>query len=348
VSELLEKEAQLGRHLEQGDKEAALGCLYDLIVAYAKRKDFAKAEAFRDRLYEVDPMALGEIVKANEIIEQEKSESRDPDHMETWAEFYSMLSAEEANALYYALASQSIDTDLPVFREGERNANLLLMDQGEVKLTHGQGAREVLITTVGPGNMVGGETFFFQTAFATYSAISLSPVRGSLLDRSVLKSWQEEFPGLERKIHDFYYRSGGISKLLKQQNVDRRTQRRVRMSGNLVVQLLDPKGKPAGKPFKGGFTDISVGGLAFMIRVSKPETARLLLGRPLVVKCRLPVTGGVKDLQATGRIIAVQPHLFDDYSLHIRFYRPLPEELVESLEESSEAKGPELELKMEE
>lgn len=348
MNELLDKEALLERHLEQGDKEAALGCLYGLIVACAKRKDFAKAEAFRDQLYEVDPMALGEIVKANEIIEQEKSESRDPDHMETWAEFYSMLSAEEANAIYYALASQRFDTDQPVFREGDRNAHLLLIDQGEVKLIHGQGAREVLITTAGPGNMVGGETFFFQTAFATYSAISLSPVQGKALDRSVLKTWQEDFPGLENKIHEFCFRSGGIAGLMEQRNLNRRGQRRVRMSGNLVVQLLDPKGKPSGKPFKGGFTDISVGGLAFMIRVSKLETARLLLGRRLVVKCRLPIPGGTKDLQSIGRIIAVQPHMFNDYSIHVRFRRPLPEELVESLEETSEAKGPELELKLEE
>lgn len=348
MNELLEKEALVGRLLEQGDKEAALSCLYELIVAYAKQKDFAKAEAFRDQLYEVDPMALGEIVKANEIIEQEKSESRDPDHMHTWAQLYDTLSAEEANALYYALTSQSLDTDQAVFQEGERNTNLLLIDQGEVKLTHGEGEREVLLKTAGPGEMVGGETFFFQTAFATYSAIALSPVRGKALDRSVLKTWQQDFPGLETKMHEFCFRSGGISKFIEQRNVDRRGQRRVRMSGTLVVQLLDPKGKPSGKPFKGGFTDISVGGLAFMIRVSKPETARLLLGRLLGIKCRLPVAGGQKELQSIGRIIAVQPHLFNDYSIHVRFRRPLPEELIESLEASSAAEGPELELKLEE
>ena len=348
MSELLEKETLVGRHLEQGDKEAALGCLYELIVAYAKRKDFSKAEALRDRLYEVDPMALGEIVKANEIIEQEKSESRDPNHMETWAELYETLSAEEANALYYALTAKSFDTDQPVFQEGERNTSLLLIDQGEVKLFHGQGERKVLLKTAGPGEMVGGETFFFQTAFATYSVVSLSPVRGYALNRSVLKAWQQDFPGLETKIHDFCFRSGGISKLLEQKDASRRAQQRVRMSGTLVAQLLDPKGKPTGKPFKGGFTDISAGGLAFMLRVSKLETARLLLGRLLVVKCRLPVAGGQKELQATGRIIAVQPHMFNDYSIHVRFHRPLAKEFIESLEESAAAEGPDLELKMEE
>ena len=103
-----------------------------------------------------------------------------------------------------------------------------------------------------------------------------------------------------------------------------------------------------GKPFKGGFSDISDGGLAFLLRVSKPETARLLLGRRLAATCRLPMKGGPKDLKVLGRIIAIQPRLFNEYSAHVRFEKSLATGFVDGLDTTSKAQSPDLDLKIEE
>jgi len=348
VSDLQEKEADLEKHIQEGDTEAAVACLYELIVAHAKRKNFAKAEALRDRLYEVDPMALSEIVKSGEILEQEKSESRDEGHMDTWSKLYTSLLTEEANAFYYALSTASFEPDQTLFEEGDRNRRLYLINQGEIKITHGKGEREVLLKMLGPGDMVGGETFFSRTAFCTYSAATLSPVRASMLEPSALETWKEEFPGLEAKINEYCFRTGNIQDILNSRNMDRRARKRVSLSGTLVLQLLKKDGTPMGKPFKGGFSDISDGGLAFLLRVSKPETARLLLGRRLAATCRLPMKGGPKDIRVRGRIIAIQPRLFNEYSAHVRFEKGLAQGFVDGLDTTSKAQGPDLELKIEE
>jgi CRP-like cAMP-binding protein len=347
VNELREKEAGVEKALEAGDKESAVAGLYELIVAYAKMKEFSKAEALRDRLYEVDPMALSEIVKSGEIIEEEKSEARDEDHMETFAALYGSLSTEEANALYFALSSLRFETDQPMLREGDRNQRLYLVDQGEIRVTHGQGEREVLLKTLGPGESLGAETFFERTAFNTFSAQTLAPVRANVLERSALDSLKGDHPGLEAKLAEHCFRSGDMELILKQQTLDRRRQERVSLAGTLLAQLVGKEGKLVGKPFKGGFADLSAGGLSFTVRVSKPETARLLLGRRLRMKSRLPLKEGTQDIEASGRIIAVQPHPFNEYSLHVRFDKALPEGLPARLDLSSSASSPDLDLKIE-
>ena len=81
----------------------AVKALFDLIVECAKKKDFVKAEALREKLFEVAPMALNEITKSGDIIDEEKSQSIDDTHRETWSELYSTLTTEEANELYFAL-----------------------------------------------------------------------------------------------------------------------------------------------------------------------------------------------------------------------------------------------------
>ncbi len=347
MSDLQEKEAGVEKALQAGDKESAVAGLYDLIVAYAKRKDFPKAEALRDRLFEVDPMALSEIVKSGEIIEEEKSEARDEGHMETFSALYGSLSTEEANALYFALDSTRFDTDQAILQEGARSDRLYLLDQGEVKVTHGEGAREVLVKTLGPGDPLGAETFFARTAFSTFSAYTLTPVRASALERSALDALKDDHPGLEAKLSEHCFRAGGMERILKQQATDRRRQERVKLTGALLAQLLGKEGKTVGKPFKGGFADLSTGGLSFTVRMSKPDTARLLLGRRLRMQSRLPLKEGEQDLDVSGRIIAVQPHPFNEYSLHVRFRQPLSEALPGSLDPSAPARSPDLDLKIE-
>jgi hypothetical protein len=76
------------QHVEKNDTGAATKLLFDMIVKYSKEKDFEKADTLRDRLMEVNPMALTEIVKAGEIIDEAKSASIDQAHLETWAALY--------------------------------------------------------------------------------------------------------------------------------------------------------------------------------------------------------------------------------------------------------------------
>jgi CRP-like cAMP-binding protein len=351
VNDLLEKEAQIDRYIDENDRDAAVKTLFDLIVAYAKKKDFIKAEALRERLYDVDAMALNEIVKSGEIIEEEKSRSVDKDHREIWQDLYDTLSTEEANALFHAMKEASFDTDQTVFKQGGVNATLFLIDEGEAKITYSREGRENLLKTLGPGGLFGEETFFSKTAHCTTEASALSPLKTHTLDKGVLKGWRETFPMLESQLQDYCFKSNRIQDLLKKQDLDRRTQKRIRVKGKLVVQLLDSARKPVGKPFKGSFSDVSLGGLSFFIRITKAETAHLLLGRNLQAKFVFPFQGAKRTFEKSGRIIGIKSHPFGDYSVHVRFADLLKAEVIAELDsgpESAALTEPDIEFKLEE
>ncbi|MFP4227049.1 MAG: hypothetical protein ACLFRF_09995, partial [Desulfobacterales bacterium] len=55
------QEAKVDEYVAQKDTESAIKLLYDLITEYAKEKNFEKAEALHNKMYDVDPMALTEI-----------------------------------------------------------------------------------------------------------------------------------------------------------------------------------------------------------------------------------------------------------------------------------------------
>jgi excinuclease UvrABC nuclease subunit len=93
--DLSEHEKLIEQYLSEDNKVAAVQLLSELIIKSAKEKKFKQAEALRDRLLEVDSMALNEIVKTGEIIEAEKSNAIDKEHLDTWSKFYESLLPEE-------------------------------------------------------------------------------------------------------------------------------------------------------------------------------------------------------------------------------------------------------------
>jgi hypothetical protein len=325
------KEEQLELLIQNGKTEEAVQCLYDLIIAYAKRKEFAKAESLRDRLYEVDPLAIREIVKTGDIIEQEKSQTLDQDHMQLWFRLYNGLSQEEINELYYALTTRRFDVDSVLFTEGEPNQNLYLIERGDLKLSFRHDDRDVHLKALGSGEMVGGETFFSRTAYATFSASPITPVQASVLDRSVLPGWQKDFRGLLTRILEHWFHGYDIPEKVKTLNVDRRRQERVPVKAPIGVQVLDSAGNPSSKPFRGRLKDISTGGLAFGIETRKADAARVLLSRRIALKCKLPMSEGDTELKKLGRIVAVRDLPFDEFSFHVRFDKPISRGLMNDL-----------------
>ena len=88
MDDLSEHEKLIEQYLSEDNQEAAVQLLSELIIKLAKNRNFEQAEAMRDRLFEVDSMAVNEIVKTGEIIETEKNNAIDKAHLDTWSEFY--------------------------------------------------------------------------------------------------------------------------------------------------------------------------------------------------------------------------------------------------------------------
>ena len=69
MGDVTEHEQLIEQYLQENNKEAAVQLLVELITKNAKDKNFDQAECLRDKLIEIDSMAVNEIVKTGEVIE---------------------------------------------------------------------------------------------------------------------------------------------------------------------------------------------------------------------------------------------------------------------------------------
>jgi CRP-like cAMP-binding protein len=336
----LRREAQVDDCIRKNDTEGAVKLLFELIVEYAKEKNFAKAEALHEKLYDTDPMALTEIVRSGEVIEEEKSDSVDQEHLQIWSRLYDFLSTTEGNALYYSMKTKLFQSGEPIMEQGKLNSRLYFINKGEVKALFNQGDKENLIKMLGPGDIIGQEPFFSATV-CTVSMIALNSVKTNFLEVDVLKKWKKEAPALEPKLYDYSTKNDQVKKALEEKSLERRSDKRVNLSGTVVFQLLDKTGKAMGKNYKGELSDLSAGGISFIIKSSKKDTIRMLLGRRLKISFKLPMKYNTyHNIEQLMTVIAAQPQVFDDYSVHLKFDTKWAQKMIEDIDPSRMAARP--------
>ena len=318
-------------NMASDDTEAVVKSLFKEIVSCAREKNFKKAEQLREKMLEVDPMALDEIISSAEIIEEEKSQALDPIHMQIWSKLYDLLDTEEKNELYYALQDAVLEINQPVFLQGKLDTNLYFINQGQLKMIYQDKAGDVLLYSLGPGQLAGQENFFSNTVCTT-SLVTLSNVNLKYLEKRFLLKWKNEFPTLEQKLVDFCAGFPNATTLLQSKKMDRRSLQRVKLSGKGLIQLLNRAGEPIGKSFKGHLSDISVGGLSFELRISKEETARLLLGRKISVAFNSSTSTPNISIDQSGTIVGIYPFPFEDYSIHVKFDKKLDRSVIDAIQ----------------
>jgi CRP-like cAMP-binding protein len=326
-----ESEKLVEQHIAKGDSDAAVKLLYRMIVQCAEEKNFTKAEQFRERMLDVDPMALNEIISSAEIIEESKSQSLDPIHMQIWSSLYDTLNTEEKNELFYSMKDATLGINQPVFLQGKLNTNLYFINQGQLKVIYQDKSGDVLLNTLSPGQLAGQENFFTNT-ICTTSLITLGNVNIKYLEKDALLKWKKEFPNLEQKLSDFCAGFQNATALLQSKKMDRRTLKRVKISGKGLIKLLNRAGEPIGKSFKGDLADISVGGLSFEIRISKEETARLLLGRRINIAFNYSKSIPNIMIDQNGIIVGIYPYPFEDYSIHVKFDKMLDKSVIDTIQ----------------
>jgi CRP-like cAMP-binding protein len=330
VSEPAFQENRIDEYVKADDSEAAVKLLFDLIVENAKAKNFTKAEALREKLFQIDDMALPEIVRSGEIIEEEKTGAMDQNHREIWSKLYSTLTMEEANALYYNMKEESFDANVTLFEEGKPNDRLFFINLGDLKMVYSAGEKEMLLKNISAGDVAGEDTFF-GISYCTTSLITMSRVQLHMLEKNVLEKLIKNFPVLRSKIKYYCLNLEQVSDLLKKKNLDRRTQKRLRIKGPVIFQVLNKSGERLGIPFKGTLSDISTWGLSFYIKTPKKETVQLLLGRRLNLKFSFSPREPNRNTDLDGTVVGVCDHFFNDYSVHIKFDQFIDEKMFEAV-----------------
>ncbi len=305
-------------HLAQNDTQAAVKLLFEMIVQCAKNKDFAKAEVLRARLIEVDDLALTEIIKSAEIIEEGKSQAVDAEHLTVWGNLYGRLSPEERTAFYHALKHEAHGAMQSIFNQGEQHSRLYLVNRGELALLWREGPRETVLRRIGPGETVAADGFFSESV-CTVSLMTLSRSELAYVDRDSLLGWEKDLPAIEDKLRDFCLITQDTPSLIKERGVDRRDHSRKMISGNAAVQLFSGSWQPVAKPFRGDVADISRGGVAFLVNIKDRKTARALLGRNVGFTVTIPGVQPKVKLTKKGYIVAISHIPFEGYCLHVRF-----------------------------
>ncbi len=326
-----ERERAFERELAMKSRDEAAWSLFQLIVDCARQKDFRKAEALRERLVQLDPMALTEIITSAEIIEEEKTKSRSQDHSKLWASLYAKLTSSEANALYYSMKERSTLGIEPLFMQGDSNTDLHFLNEGRLIMLWSQGGREVAVRTFRPGDIIGEETFF-SSSVCTASVRTFSHSRFNVLEKDVLNQWRDQFPALEAKLREYCGELRQGSDSFKSSSPDRRSEKRRTVSGQAMLQLLYDSGEPIRPAFKGELLNVSSWGICVAVRILKRQTAQLLLGRKMGFKFMVSSDKDSFKLDQRGRIVAIQPLMLDDYTVHVEFDEKLGDQMVATLE----------------
>jgi hypothetical protein len=330
----LQIEQQIRNILARGEEEKGKLLLKKMVAEMARLRRFENAERLRDLLVEIDPMALGDIIRAAEIIEKEKFAAIDKNHLTTWSALRDVLEPVEFSTLYHSLVHQRFAKGEVIVKQGSQHSVLYFVNSGRVELFFQQNGRDVLVKTIGPGEIFGAGTFF-EASVWTINARSLGAEVSSLTQEKTQR-WQKDFPGLESKLNDFCSKYKIIYEYFGIMGRDRRAFERLGITGKVDMALFDREGKDTGIGAKGDLFDISAGGVSFFLRISKKSNARLLFRRN--VGLTMASTLGSR-FSITGMVLAVrsQPVVGNEYATSIRFSRVLAKkelrELITSTQE---------------
>lgn len=138
------------------------------------------------KLQDVDASALTEIVRFREIIEAQRSRSIDRNHLESFKDFYDQLTILERNALFRTMQKVACKEDQSLLQQGKPNDHLYFIHAGDLKVFYRQNGREMLLSQIGTGGLVGAESFFHATV-ATVSAMTLDQ---TFIDANDVLSWE--------------------------------------------------------------------------------------------------------------------------------------------------------------
>lgn len=312
-----------------GDVQQAGQLVYNQAVAAAKTKDFSVACLLRDRLLEINPMAMEETIQLGEFIEEQKNSSITSHHLEIWSELYEEMVTEEFNALYYSLRQENYHKGDIIVQSGETDNNLYFLNSGYISLSCIVGGKEIFLKRMQPSNVLGGEQFFSPSVW-TVTLKALSETQVNVLDYTIFKKITEQYPEIEDKLRNYCRKYVQVPELLKMSGDDRREYPRYSVVLPTRNILLDPYGFKGKREFKGELLDISKHGLAFTIKISNWNNARLLLGRHIVTTIitrdeELPLQNGV--------VVGVRLHepTMQDFSVHIKLTKQMDETAYKKL-----------------
>jgi CRP-like cAMP-binding protein len=296
------------------------------IQSFIKEGNILGAEEMREKLMTAYPMALSEIIQSAELIEEAKSAAIDKNHVAIWDKLYGNLSSEEKNCLFFSLKKIVVPPGKIILAHGAFNTRLFFIDSGQVTIYLPKGDKHIVLAQLGRGDIL-GEYTFSTISLCSATAVSHTEVHMMYLESAAADGWEQKQPGLYDKLIDFCIKFGRVDEIISRKKLEKRTSVRYALEGRVLATLLTKEGKKTETYFRGNLSDISATGTCFLIKLSKKTTARALLARHLLLS--FSFGEGKIAFSAVGKVVAVSFHLYNDYSVHIRFTKELPEDQIQ-------------------
>lgn len=325
-----QQEKILESAIRSEDREKAIQILLDLATFSARKKKFSKAEAYRDRLYDIDPLALSTIVRANEIIEEEKIAGINQTHRGQFAGLYNILTTEQGNATYDSLENLAFTQGQYICRQGEVSGGLFFVNTGKLRVECLQEDQNVFIRFLLPGATFGFDTFFPGSVYTT-SVVAVSHVNLHKLDMDAFSRLKEEYPGLESKLKRYCTEFVTLGDYLHQNDIEHRGQARRPIFGKASIHLFADSGTGLGKPLGIELNDISPNGTSFLIRMKGKRKMDMILGQKIMIAYRSEAVSPPLEIQQQGTIVGINADVLDDCLFHIKFDRELDSSHFETI-----------------
>ncbi len=317
------------------DTQAIVKDLFTEIQSEAKNKNFARAEELREKILELSPMSLTEIINSADIIEKEKTAGLDTTHLTLWNKLYQELNTEERNCLFYSMNKIKVEPQKLILSQNSLNNKLFFLDQGQVTVFKQDNGKNKIITNLGSGELL-REYSFCSISLCSASVASLTPSHLYCLDRSIAEKWEATQPSLMNKLLDFCKEEGHMKEIAKMNIEEESTCPKYTFDGVINANLLTKKGKKTNTNFRGSLTNISQIGTCFHFKCNKERTARALLAQYLLLSISIKINNKPINFKIVGKINQVSFHLYSDYSLHVQFNKSLPDNLLKIIRSTTE------------
>lgn len=234
-----------------------------------------------------------------------------------WFDLYKDMGKDELDVFNGILRPQTFTRETPLLTQGLSNERLYFINRGHAKTIFLENGARIKGPKLSAGDIVGVESFFCG-CHSRYSVVAGRYAQIDYLDKDDVMDSFACVPGLIMKLKSFCLKRKHSMHATEKITYDKRTQKRYPIPGLTSAKLLDAKGVPIGKPFRGRLMDISKGGYAFSITLNEEKLARRLIGRSIVslIKVKKALFG--EDVFWGGRIVHVERRNGSSYSIHLK------------------------------
>lgn len=322
-------EQTIHKVLDGGRREEAMRLILELLGQVLHSGNFTQAERLRQWIMRINNTAVASIMKADDMIREERRRSVLTSHLDVWGDLYEGLSSEEVDEIFGRFNHCKYEMGETVVSQGDQASGLFFINSGRVRFFYVHEDHDEVVKVLGPGKVFGLEVFFDVSVW-TLSAEAIGSVDISILHYDNIFNWRKTFPGLEYKLKRFCDRFE--SEYLVVPTVNRRIHERFLMNGPVEISFLNSEGQSLGLDYLLPCINVSRGGVSCCATSLKKENLRPLLGQNVDLSFTLK-TGEVKKLE--GSIIAVRLNRgAEEPTIHASFKEQLEENEVEMLLEN--------------